>query len=58
MKSTVKEVGKKRRRQLRLTISSETNGPENRSQLLLTKDLQEGCPVSEEEVRLMDYKLN
>ena len=49
---------KKRRRQLRLAVLSETNGPEDRSQLLLTKDLQEGGPVSKEEVGLVDYKLN
>ena len=54
----VKSGKKKRRWQLRLTILSETNGPEDRSQLQLAKDLQEGGPVSEEEVRLMDYKLN
>ena len=58
VKSTAKKAEKKRRRQLQLTISSETNGPEDRSQLLLAKDLQEGGPVSEEEVRLVDYKLN
>ena len=52
------ESGKKRRQQLRLAISSEINGPEDRSQLLLAKDLQEGGPVSEEEVELVDYKLN
>ena len=40
--------------QLRLAISSETNGLEDRSQLPLAKDLQEGGPVSEKEVRLMD----
>ena len=50
MKTTVKEAGKKKRRQLRLAILSETSGPEDRSQLLLAKDLQEGGPVSKEEV--------
>ena len=39
-------------------ISSGTSGPEDRSQLIFAKDSQEGGPVSEEEVRLMDYKLN
>ena len=56
-KTTVKEAEKKRW-QLSLTISSGTSGPEDKSQLLLAKDSQEGGPVSNEEVGLMDYKLN
>ena len=45
MKLAAKKMEKKKR-QLRLTILSETNGLEDRSQLPLAKDLQEGGPVS------------
>ena len=43
-----------KKRQLRFAILSETSGLEDRSQLPLTKDLQEGGPVSEKEVGLVD----